>query len=358
MMARTSAGNRSSRALLLYIGAILCCSCLAQAPPPPPSPPDTPLPIHLNGNATIWRKADLIYIWYGNSWSDSTRSILKTFGQALNGSAWFDLTRNYGAAGKAGYSPYINVTLNFVTRIGSGKVTSLDDANTTSLITSLIQARSVPWLPTTGVYVLFVAPEIKVDQYCATFCAYHYAAAATVNGTTATVPYIVVPSVASCWNGCSMYSNATDSASSNSNPEADGMINHLAHEISEAITDPYAVGGWYDDSQQENADKCAWQFGTVQATNGSKLYNIVAGGAKYLVQANWNPLVGANNMQIGCVLPPVPKASALRPDSTVNPQLELDRRVQNRTLIGLEVKNDRFYGRKATRRMLNVAVPP
>jgi hypothetical protein len=37
----------------------------------------------------------------------------------------------------------------------------------------------------------------------------------------------------------------------------------------------------------ENADKCAWTFGTEStAGNGSK-YNITLGGQNYLIQQNW-----------------------------------------------------------------------
>ena len=57
-------------------------------------------------------------------------------------------------------------------------------------------------------------------------------------------------------------------------------------ELEEAVTDP-DLNAWYDNRGMENADKCAWTFGTVQtAGNGSK-YNMTLGTMNYLIQRNW-----------------------------------------------------------------------
>jgi hypothetical protein len=64
------------------------------------------------------------------------------------------------------------------------------------------------------------------------------------------------------------------------------MANIIAHELSEAATDP-DLNAWYDFLGNENADKCAWKFGTESsAPNGSK-YNVTFGSFKYLLQMNW-----------------------------------------------------------------------
>jgi hypothetical protein len=47
------------------------------------------------------------------------------------------------------------------------------------------------------------------------------------------------------------------------------LANVTAHELSETITDP-RNGGWYDSSNGENGDKCAWSFAhAVTLKNGS-----------------------------------------------------------------------------------------
>ena len=48
----------------------------------------------------------------------------------------------------------------------------------------------------------------------------------------------------------------------NGNAGADGMASIIAHEIEEAISDP-DLNAWYDSRGDENADKCAWTFGTT-----------------------------------------------------------------------------------------------
>ncbi len=72
------------------------------------------------------------------------------------------------------------------------------------------------------------------------------------------------------------------------------MASIIAHELEEATTDP-DLNAWYDRRGRENADKCAWTFGTeLAAANGSK-YNVVlpsnpsAGQAtmQFLIQQNW-----------------------------------------------------------------------
>ena len=77
------------------------------------------------------------------------------------------------------------------------------------------------------------------------------------------------------------------------------LANVSGHEISEARTDP-RLNAWYDRSQNENADKCAWSFGTPLLT--------FTNGSQWKVQANWsnrayNSQTGYRNLygQKGCI---------------------------------------------------------
>jgi hypothetical protein len=64
------------------------------------------------------------------------------------------------------------------------------------------------------------------------------------------------------------------------------MASIISHELEEAVTDP-DLNAWYDTRGQENADKCAWTFGsTSTAPNGSQ-YNMTLGGRNFLIQQNW-----------------------------------------------------------------------
>jgi hypothetical protein len=63
------------------------------------------------------------------------------------------------------------------------------------------------------------------------------------------------------------------------------MASIIAHELEEATTDP-DLNAWYDTRGYENADKCAWTFGTTSGPSGAK-YNMTLGTRNYLIQRNW-----------------------------------------------------------------------
>jgi hypothetical protein len=64
------------------------------------------------------------------------------------------------------------------------------------------------------------------------------------------------------------------------------MASVLAHELEEAVTDP-DLNAWYDTTGKENADKCAWKFGTTYTTSNGALANMKLGARDYLIQQNW-----------------------------------------------------------------------
>lgn len=70
------------------------------------------------------------------------------------------------------------------------------------------------------------------------------------------------------------------------------MLSVIAHEITEAATDPL-IDNWHDDKGNENADICAWQFSTVYTNAAGKVYNVQdVNGKYYLLQMNLNPKTG------------------------------------------------------------------
>jgi hypothetical protein len=77
------------------------------------------------------------------------------------------------------------------------------------------------------------------------------------------------------------------------------LANVSGHELSEARSDP-ALNAWYDFQGNENADKCAWSFGTPLLT--------FTNGTQWKVQGNWsnshnNAGTGYPNLngQRGCI---------------------------------------------------------
>ena len=62
--------------------------------------------------------------------------------------------------------------------------------------------------------------------------------------------------------------------------------NVSGHELSEALTDNH-LDAWYDGGGAENADKCAWKFGTTYTTGNHAKANMKLGTRDYLIQQNW-----------------------------------------------------------------------
>jgi hypothetical protein len=112
-----------------------------------------------------------------------------------------------------------------------------------------------------------------------TYCAYH--SFFTLNGQTAI--YTVQPYTQSS-------SSCLVPSSPNNDVAADSTINALSHEHMEAVTDPQ-LNAWYDATQHEIGDKCAWSFGTPSLNGGTA--NIQWNSHYYLLQQEWNNNIGA-----------------------------------------------------------------
>ena len=97
------------------------------------------------------------------------------------------------------------------------------------------------------------------------FCAYH---SQIGSGNTATL-YANMPYAAFVPAACG-------SGQSPNGDDADSTINVTSHEHNEAITDPLGTA-WYDRREQENGDKCAWNFAHPLGTTASGSYNQAIG---------------------------------------------------------------------------------
>lgn len=57
------------------------------------------------------------------------------------------------------------------------------------------------------------------------------------------------------------------------------LVNVSGYELSEVRTDPQ-LNAWYDSSAAENADECAWAFGTPPLTFTNR--------SQWKIQGNWS----------------------------------------------------------------------
>jgi hypothetical protein len=238
--------------------------------------------IFYHGGPLILNGAKAYYIWYGN-WSGSTTpSILGTLANTLGGSGYFNINTTY-YNGSGVHVPNV-VSLAGSTADNYSQGTALSDAQIQAVVANAISSGRLP-NDSGGVYFVLTSQDVTATSgFCTQYCGWH--THATINGTD--IKYSFVGSPARCPSACSA---VTDSGP-NGNPEADGMASILSHELEEAVTDP-DLNAWYDRRGYENADKCAWTFGTTStAPNGAK-YNITTFNTStsttyyWLIQRNW-----------------------------------------------------------------------
>jgi hypothetical protein len=155
--------------------------------------------------------------------------------------------------------------------------TSLSDVQIQSVVSSAITNGYLP-SDSKAVYFVLTSADVTANSgFCTQYCGWH--THATIGGTDIKFAFIGNPD--RCPSACEM-----QTTSPNGNPGADGMASIIAHELEEATTDP-DLNAWYDRRGSENADKCAWTFGTTSKAPNGSMSNITLGARQYLIQRNW-----------------------------------------------------------------------
>lgn len=231
--------------------------------------------ISYHGGPVMTGGPTVYYIWYGNWSGNSASTILTNEVQSEGGTPYFNINTTY-------YNGSNTHVANHVAYGGStsdnySQGTSFGDSGVQAVVSSAITSGRLP-KDTNGVYFVLTSQDVnETSGFCTQYCGWH--THATISGSD--IKFAFVGNAARCLSSC-----AAQSTSPNGNPGADGMASVIAHELEEATTDP-DLNAWYDTRGEENADKCAWTFGTTKtASNGSK-YNVTWGGTNYLVQQNW-----------------------------------------------------------------------
>ena len=217
----------------------------------------------------------LYYIWYGN-WSGNTATtILTDLASAIAPSPYFNINTTYINASGAH-------VLNSVEHLGSttdaysqGK--SLTDAQIQAVVSSAITSGRLP-SDTNAVYFVLTSADVTASSgFCTQYCGWH--ARGTIAGSD--IKYAFIGNPDRCPSACEAQNTGP-----NGNAGADGMASIIAHELVEAVTDP-DLNAWYDRRGLENADKCAWKFGTTSSASNGAAYNMTLGARQFLIQQNW-----------------------------------------------------------------------
>ena len=168
---------------------------------------------------------------------------------------------------------------------------SVSDAQMVAMLQAAFDAGKLTYDANT-LYNIFSAGSVNLGGgFGSNYCAYHTHGTVTIGGVAKTVLYSAMPYD---YAQASVCSNGT--ASPNGDPGADAEVNTLAHEIEETTTDMMG-NAWFDGRGYENADKCAWTWGTTYTTANGGVANMKVGGKDFLVQRNW-----VNAGRGGCAL--------------------------------------------------------
>ena len=215
------------------------------------------------------------YIWYGN-WSGNTAvTILTDFIQNIAPSPYFNINTTYYNGSNA--HVVNSVTYGGSTTDNYSRGTALSDSGVQGVVSDAISSGRLPNNPS-GVYFVLTSQDVnETSGFCTSYCGWH--TYGTIAGSN--IKYSFVGNPARCLSAC-----AAQTTGPNGNAGADGMASIIAHELEEAVTDPN-LNAWYDNRGAENADKCAWTFGTTTTLPSGAKYNMTLGSRNYLIQQNW-----------------------------------------------------------------------
>ena len=219
----------------------------------------------------------IYYIWYGDWSTDApANAILTNFANHIGGSPYFNINTTYTDGSNRPVS-------NAVTLAGSTTDTSAKTALSDSDIFAVVTRAFTNGMPVdaNGVYFVLTAPGVTATSgFLTQYCGWH--TAGSYSGTV--VKYAFVGDA----KGPNLHNCALQTSNGpNGDPSADAMVSVVAHELEETVTDPQLSAWWDDASGGENADKCAWTFGTTYAAANGSAANMKLGALDYLIQRNW-----------------------------------------------------------------------
>jgi hypothetical protein len=231
--------------------------------------------INYHGGPVLNAGVHVYLIWYGNWSGDSAGTILPTLVSGMSGSRYYNINTTYYDSANRHVPNSVTLSGQTTDAYSQGS-TNLSDNSINAVVASAISSHRLPSDPA-GLYFVLTSVDVTKSGFLTSYCGWH--THATIGG--ADIKYAFVGNPGS--NGaCSMQT----SVSPNSNVGADAMASIVAHELEETATDP-DLNAWWDTRGYENADKCAWTFGTTYAVGNGSQANMTLGGLNFLIQRNW-----------------------------------------------------------------------
>jgi hypothetical protein len=215
------------------------------------------------------------YIWYGNWSGNSATTILTDLMNNIGGSAYYHINTTY----YNGANQHVSNSIAFAGSTNNNYTygTSLTDGQIQSVVANAISSHALP-SDTNAVYFVLTSADVTANSgFCTQYCGWH--THGTIGGVD--IKYAFIGNPDRCPSAC-----AAQSTGPNGNAGADGMASIISHELEESTSDP-DLNAWYDRRGQENADKCAWTFGTTHTASNGSQYNVTLGNRNFLIQRNW-----------------------------------------------------------------------
>ncbi|MBV8068700.1 MAG: hypothetical protein JO270_02260 [Acidobacteriaceae bacterium] len=210
---------------------------------------------------SVMGKPNVYLIWYGN-WNQNNASdtpggqaIVRDFLHGLSGSDYYLTNASYG-------TPTGSFVVAKEYTAGYSEGSRLSDYGVQLVVTNAINGGHLP-NDNNGIYFVLTSSDVSESSgFCSQYCGWH--TYGYISGTN--IKYAFVGNANRC-----LYACAAQTVGPNGNAGVDGMVSVIAHELEEANTDPY-LDAWYDADGAEDADKCAWTFGSHQSRGSNGAY--------------------------------------------------------------------------------------
>jgi len=183
-------------------------------------------------------------VFWGAAWQDPAQQSLvqglNAFLQFVVSSAYLDQLSEYNTPEQAIVHGRYTGT---ATITDPAPASSVSDSAIQQMLERQVARKSLPAATPNSLYCIWLPSGVTVvsgnERSCQVFCGYHDRSPAGLY--YAVLPY---PDCAGCLGGLG---------------PLDALTSVASHELAEAITDPVPGQGWYDDSNGEIGDVCAWQ---------------------------------------------------------------------------------------------------
>lgn len=233
--------------------------------------------IDYHGGPMMVGSHDVYLIWYGNWNGNSAVSFLPSLISGLNGSPYFSINTTYSNG--VPQSVPNGVALSGQTFDNYSQGTVLDDGKMQAIVSNSF---GIFGTDPNGIYFVLASADVNETShggFCTGHCGWH--GHASLNGTD--IMYSFVGNGDRCISNCAVLNQTV---SPNGNPGGDEMASVISHELSETVTDP-DLNAWFDSNGNENADKCAYTYGSTFTTGNGAAANVTLGGFNFLIQQNW-----------------------------------------------------------------------